>query len=330
MPDPTITTNPLPGADGRAAYLDDMGRAALRAEADLLDARVLELQGQLDAAAGNGQAALQQALDDQRAELEASHAAELQELRSELEATGAEAVAAVRAELEDSHAAALADQATKAAAESADTLQELQQARTELEQAGADQAELQAQVEHWHGHTKAVDEILDAREIPAEADGARIHTEARLQLLLGELDAQLAGLPEIEARHTEALAALGARLDGERVAALEALQGELDDQVDAAVTEATKGLTDTKGLIPIVLHVRGVEWNGTQVRLVRCGVRGELGGAWMVQLGGKLLTRHGHRIPVQPYRRITRSLQDKVRFTLDEALDALRNNTVQG
>lgn len=92
-------------------------------------------------------------------------------------------------------------------------------------------------------------------------------------------------------------------------------------QLDAQLRAAQAG---TGGLLPMVLHVSGVEWNGSQRRLHRCGAAGELADSWLVQIGPNMLTRSGHTIPFKPYHHVGRSLQDKVRHTLAEAIAAAR------
>lgn len=112
----------------------------------------------------------------------------------------------------------------------------------------------------------------------------------------------------------------------ELLAEARALQAERDQllaQLQQAQAPADTR-TDTHGLVPLVLHVSGVEWNGTHRRLVRCAAGGELADSWLVQVGDTMLTRHGHTVRFRPYRHVLPSLQDKVRFTLDEALALLR------
>lgn len=97
--------------------------------------------------------------------------------------------------------------------------------------------------------------------------------------------------------------------------ALEDAQAEL---------ELAPGRVDpNNGLQPLVLHVSGVEWNGTHRRLVRCASSGPLADYWLAQVGGKMLTTAGQPIPFIPYRHVSASLQDKVRHTLAGGLAVL-------
>lgn len=102
-------------------------------------------------------------------------------------------------------------------------------------------------------------------------------------------------------------------------------------ELSASVRELGTQLRDaeaaTGGLLPMVLHVAGVEWAGTQRRLHRCAAHGELAESWLVQVGDKMLTRSGHAIPFRAYRFVGASLQDKVRHTLDDAIAAARGYT---
>lgn len=100
-------------------------------------------------------------------------------------------------------------------------------------------------------------------------------------------------------------------LDAELSAAAEA--------AEAAEAPAPPAPDPFAGMVPLVLHVDGVEWNGTQKRLVRCAAAGELADFWLVQVGSKMVTKSGHPIPFKPYRHVSPSLQDKIRFTLPEA-----------
>ena len=99
---------------------------------------------------------------------------------------------------------------------------------------------------------------------------------------------------------------------------------ELRAELDAKPTPADPN----QGLLPLVLHVSGVEWNGTHKRLVRCGTGGELADSWLVQVGSKMLTRGGQSIPFRPYRQVGKSLQDKVRHSMEEGLTLLNKTRI--
>jgi small-conductance mechanosensitive channel len=206
----------------------------------------------------------------------------------------------------------------------------LAEARTRLQAVEGNAAELEAQA------------LTDARaeleqEHAADRAEAVAAAEAALRDKLGE--AHAAALEQLEAAQAVELEAVRDAAAKDLVACRAALTAQLDDlreqledqqpgkgleaKLAAARAEARKGYADTRGMVPLVLHAGGVEWNGTHRRLVRCGAKGELAELWLVQVGDKMLTKHGQRIPFMPYRRVGKSLQDKVAHTLDEAQAAL-------
>lgn len=99
------------------------------------------------------------------------------------------------------------------------------------------------------------------------------------------------------------------------------LKGEL-----AAAKKAPKGKKGKDpyhGLLPTVLHVSGVAWNGTVRCLVRCATSGPLAEKWLVRVGNQMITSSGHPIPFVPYVQVSTSLQPKVVWDLAEAIKYL-------
>lgn len=98
------------------------------------------------------------------------------------------------------------------------------------------------------------------------------------------------------------------------------------DIVDAELAAASaKGADPYEGLLPLVLHVGGVPWNGTERRLVRCAASGPGADLWLVQIGAKMVVRTtGTLIPFKPYRHMPTQLQSKIGWSLEDGLAHLR------
>lgn len=76
--------------------------------------------------------------------------------------------------------------------------------------------------------------------------------------------------------------------------------------------------------IPMVHHISGAAHLGTQRLLIRCAPSGEWGERWMVQIGGKLITKAGQPLDAAPWRMLAKSLQSKVGYLFDDALKVAR------
>lgn len=75
--------------------------------------------------------------------------------------------------------------------------------------------------------------------------------------------------------------------------------------------------------IPMVLHVGGAPWNGTERRLIRVAPRGELSELWIAAVGDQMLLASGQGIPLRAYRHTSPSLQGKIAHSMDDALRLL-------
>lgn len=195
--------------------------------------------------------------------------------------------------------------------------------RAEADLLDAALADLRAKLDTAEGNA--------AEALTQALDELRAEMSADLANLQAQLDAKHASMEAGEARHAEAIEELRAKLISDHAAEAAAIVVEHEvarEKAEAALAAAKLELEkapDTRGLEPVALHVRGAAFNGTEIRLVRVGLRGPLADKWQIRIGNKMLTRHGHRIPFQLHRHTIHSLQEKILFTLDEAVETLKN-----
>ncbi len=101
-----------------------------------------------------------------------------------------------------------------------------------------------------------------------------------------------------------------------RLDALLAKQGDHVAAIDDGLLE---------GFPILSVHVSGAPWAGTEVRLVRCAVRGEDADKWMVFRGGKMLTTKGLWLAgARPFYQIKPQLQRLLMFSVADALAAAK------
>jgi len=74
-------------------------------------------------------------------------------------------------------------------------------------------------------------------------------------------------------------------------------------------------------LKPMSYHIKGVAWNGSEVRIVRCATGGDYGEKWMVLARGKMATTNGLWLAnARTHNQVKSSLKAKVAFDFDAAV----------